>query len=153
MKKYLKEIKEEVALCRKYIDECNISAPKSEHEKLALKVASGCEQTLSALADEIKKDRWISTEEAMPEEHDSIFAKFKGTDKWCNSFWEKNSNTVLVVLVNNLDEDNFVVGTGKTIDGEWTTESMLLKDRAHVVYWMPFPKFDPKEEMKNSKEL
>ena len=74
MKKYLKEIKEEAALCRKYIDECNISAPKSEHEKLALKVASGCEQTLSALADEIKKDRWISTEEAMPEEHDSIFA-------------------------------------------------------------------------------
>ena len=110
-----------------------------------MKIASDCEQTLSALADEIKKGGWISVEEAMPEEHDSIFAKFKGTDKWCNSFWEKNSNTVLVVLVNNLDEDNFVVGTGKTIDGEWTTESMLLKDRAHVVYWMPFPKFELKE--------
>lgn len=50
-----------------------------------------------------------------------------------------------MVLVNNLDEDNFVVGTGKTIDGEWTAESMLLKDRANVVYWMPFPKFEPKE--------
>ena len=108
-----------------------------------MKIASSCEQTLSALADEIKKDRWISTEEAMPEEHDSIFAKFKGTDKWCNSFWEKNSNTVLVVLVN--DEDNLVVGTGKTINGKWTTVPMTLKDRAHVVYWMPFPKFEPKE--------
>ena len=55
MKKYLKEIKEEVALCQKYIDECDIFASKSEHEKLALKIASSCEQTLSALADEIKK--------------------------------------------------------------------------------------------------
>lgn len=55
MKKYLKEIKEEAALCRKYIDECNISAPKSEHEKLALKVASGCERTLKALMGEIEK--------------------------------------------------------------------------------------------------
>jgi hypothetical protein len=145
LKKYLKEIKEEVALCQKYIDECDIFASKSEHEKLALKIASDCEQTLSALADEIKKGGWISVEEAMPEEHDSIFAKFKGTDKWCNSFWEKNSNTVLVVLVNNHDEDNFVVGTGKTIGGEWTTEPMLLKDRMHVAYWMPFPKFEPKE--------
>ena len=143
MKKYLKEIKEEATLCQKYIDECNIFAPKSEYEKLALKIASSCEQTLSALADEIKKDRWISTEEAMPEEHDSIFAKFKGTDKWRNSFWKKNSNTVLVVLVN--DEDNLVVGTGKTINGKCTTVPMTLKDRAHVVYWMPFPKFEPEE--------
>jgi hypothetical protein len=143
LKKYLKEIKEEAALCQKYIDECNIFAPKSEREKLALKIASSCEQTLSALADEIKKNDWISVEEAMPEEHDSIFAKLKGTDKWCNSFWEKNSNTVLVVLVN--DEDNLIVGTGKTINGKWTTVPMTLKDRAHVVCWMPFPKFEPKE--------
>lgn len=145
MKKYLKEIKEEAALCQKYIDECDIFASKSEHEKLALKIASDCEQTLSALADEIKKGGWISVEEAMPEEHDSVFAKFKGTDKWCNSFWEKNSNTVLVVLASNLDENNFVVGTGKTINGMWTTVPMLLKDRMHVAYWMPFPKFEPKE--------
>lgn len=145
MKKYLKEIKEEVTLCQKYIDECDIFASKSEHEKLALKIASDCEQTLSALADEIKKNDWISVKEAMPEEHDSVFAKFKGTDKWCNSFWEKNSNTVLVVLASNRDENNFVVGTGKTINGMWTTVPMLLKDRMHVAYWMPFLKFDPKE--------
>ena len=56
---------------------------------------------------------------------------------------EKNSNTVLVVLVN--DEDNLVVGTGKTINGKWTTVPMLLKDRMHVAYWMPLPKFEPKE--------
>ena len=66
--KYLKEIKEEVALCRKYIDECNIFAPKSEYEKLALKIASNCEQTLSALEDEIKKNDWVSVYKAMPEE-------------------------------------------------------------------------------------
>ena len=76
MKKYLKEIKEEAALCQKYIDECNIFAPKSEYEKLALKIASSCEQTLSALADEIEKNDWISVEEAMPEERDSIFCSW-----------------------------------------------------------------------------
>lgn len=57
----------------------------------------------------------------------------------------KKIQTVLVVLVNNYDEDNFVVGTGKTINGEWTAVPMLLKDRMHVAYWMPFPKFEPKD--------
>lgn len=153
MKKYLKEIKEEAALCQKYIDECNIFAPKSEYEKLALKIASSCEQTLSALADEIEKNDWISVEEAMPEERDSIFAKFKGTDKWCNSFWEKNSNTVLVVLVNNYDEDNFVVGTGKTINGEWTAVPMLLKDRCMLLTGCRFQNLNRRMLRMNKNDL
>ena len=57
----------------------------------------------------------------------------------------KKFKHVLVVLVNNHDEDNFVVGTGKTINSEWTTVPMLLKHRMHVACWMPFPKFEPKE--------
>ena len=69
----------------------------------------------------------------------------KGPTSGAIRFGKKNSNTVLVVLVNNHDEDNFVVGPGGTINGEWTTVPMMLKGRMHVAYWMPFPKFEPKE--------
>ena len=32
---------------------------------------------------------WIPCNEKMPEEHDSIFTKLKGTDKWSNAMFEK----------------------------------------------------------------
>lgn len=145
MKKYLNEIKEEAALCRKYIDECDIFAPKSEHEKLALKIASDCEQTLGALTNEIEKDGWISVDEAMPEERDSIVDTFKKLISDTSRPVKKQSRVVLVVIVNNYNKNNFIVGTGKTINGEWETVPLTLQGRAHVAYWMPFPKFDPKE--------
>lgn len=138
MKKYLKEIKEEVALCQKYIDECDIFASKSEHEKLALKIASDCEQTLSALADEIKKNDWVSVDEVMPEERVSNFAKYKGTNLWRDSYWEKSSRHVLVVLVNDHDSGIFSVGIGYTVDGQWEIASGA-EPHSHVAYWMPFP--------------
>lgn len=138
MKKYLKEIKEEVALCQKYIDECDIFASKSEHEKLALKIASDCEQTLSALADEINKNDWVSVDEAMPEERVSEFAKCKRTNLWSDSFWEKASRHVLVVLVDDYDSSIFRVGVGYTLDGQWKIASGAMP-HSHVAYWMPFP--------------
>lgn len=33
---------------------------------------------------------WILCNERLLEERDSIFAKFKGTDKWKNGMFEKN---------------------------------------------------------------
>lgn len=33
---------------------------------------------------------WIPVSERLPEEHDSIFAKFKGTDNWKRGMFEKN---------------------------------------------------------------
>ena len=35
------------------------------------------------------KQRWIPCDVRMPEEHDSIFAKFKGSDRWNSLMWEK----------------------------------------------------------------
>lgn len=147
MKRYLKEIEKEIALCQEYIMKCDLmsrSSSPNEQEKLAFEIASDCHQTLSALAGEIEENDWISVDEKMPEEQDSIFAKFKGTDKWCELFWERQSSTVLTILTSNSEQD-FVVGTGKTIDGEWRTTPLTLQDELHVIYWMPFPKFDPKE--------
>lgn len=42
---------------------------------------------------------WIPCSERMPEERDSIFKKFKGTDKWRNAMFEKMSDNVNVTVV------------------------------------------------------
>ena len=95
------------------MDECDIFAPKSEHEKLALKIASDCEQTLMALTNEIEKDGWISV-------------------------WGKSSKHVLVVLVDDYDSSIFGVGIGYTLDGQWKIASGAMP-HSHITYWMPFP--------------
>lgn len=66
MKRYLKEIEKEIALCQEYIMKCDL--PRCEQEKLAFEIASDCHQTLSALAGEIEENDWISVDEKMPEE-------------------------------------------------------------------------------------
>ena len=38
----------------------------------------------------LKSTNWIPVSERLPEEHDSIFAKFKGTDNWKRGMFEKN---------------------------------------------------------------
>ena len=39
-----------------------------------------------------EKPGWIPVTERLPEEHDSIFAKFKGTEKWKNDFLRASSD-------------------------------------------------------------
>lgn len=39
-----------------------------------------------------KENGWIPVSERLPEEHDSIFAKFKGTDNWKRGMFEKHLN-------------------------------------------------------------
>lgn len=81
-------------------------------------------------------NRWIPCEDGqnMPEEHDSIFAKFKGTDKWNEVMFEKLSDDVNVTV-------EFEDGTRKTrtlytIDGKWKIDSTL---KYKVIAWRPFP--------------
>ena len=38
--------------------------------------------SIRAMEKETKNNGWILVEEKMPPEHDSIFAKLKGTDRW-----------------------------------------------------------------------
>lgn len=45
---------------------------------------------LDALAQDEKENGWIPVSERLPEEHDSIFAKFKGTNNWKRGMFEKN---------------------------------------------------------------
>ena len=45
------------------------------------------------------KNRWIPVSDKMPEERDSMFAKFKGTSKLKEAMFEKISKDVLVTIL------------------------------------------------------
>lgn len=83
---------------------------------------------------------WVPVNERLPEEHDSIFKKFKGTSKWDTAMYEKSSGYVNVTV-------EYIDGTrlttrACTTDGIWKTDNPLLTGK--VVAWMPDP--DPYKE-------
>ena len=85
-------------------------------------------------------NKWIKCSDEMPEEQETIFAKFKGTDKWSPAMFAQISEYVRVVIV-------FAHGTRRvshshTIDGKWECEKSPLKRT--VTHWMPNPEL-PKE--------
>lgn len=84
---------------------------------------------------------WIPCSERMPEERDSIFKKFKCTDKWRNAMFEKMSDNVNVTV-------EFEGGTrmsmkGYTVDGKWKPDTAV---KCKVIAWMPLPEpYRPEE--------
>lgn len=48
--------------------------------------------------EETENKEWIPVTKKMPEEHDSIFAKLKGTDEWKPAMFEKISKNVLATV-------------------------------------------------------
>lgn len=78
---------------------------------------------------------WIPCSEQLPEEHDSMFAKLKGTDKWYDAMFEKISDDVNATV-------EFEDGTRKTMtlhtnDGKWNTNNRIVK--FNVIAWQPLP--------------
>ncbi len=71
----------------------------------------------------------------MPEEHDSIFAKLKGTDKWSDVMFEKSSADVNVTI--EFEDGKRTTKTLHTIDGEWNGGQRGVKFK--VVAWQPLP--------------
>lgn len=71
------------------------------------------------------KYEWILCSEQLPEEHDSIFAKFKGTDKWNNAMFEKISDNVNVTV--EFEDRKRKTMTLHTIDGKWKTDRGIVK--------------------------
>lgn len=83
----------------------------------------------------VERTRWIPVSERLPEERDSIFAKFKGTDKWKNGMFEKTSGTVIVTVCSN--DGSYRTTTAHTNDGKWKINTFLHEEK--VVAWMPLP--------------
>lgn len=81
---------------------------------------------------------WISVKDRLPEEHDSLFAKYEHLSK---HMWAKESDNVIVYV-------RFPDGTGRATEGRlqdgkwWTRISPAIEPV--VTYWRPFPE-PPKE--------
>lgn len=84
--------------------------------------------------------QWTSVKDGLPEEHDSIFARYYDTEKWCKSMFRKLSDEVLVVL--KFEDGSHMVTTSKTHDGAWFLKSIR---RETVTHWMKLPA-PPKED-------
>lgn len=92
-------------------------------------------ETLQELVDKADPLEWISVTEKLPEEHDSIFAKLYGTDKWDSKLHRTVSNRVLVTV--QCDDGTRFVKESHTRDGEWADEKKCINCK--VVAWSPLP--------------
>ena len=85
--------------------------------------------------------KWISVKDRLPEEKESMFAKFHDTEKWSRAMWVKESETVLVGVA--FPDGGQKVTVGRLRDGKWsTTVSQVIPHT--VTHWMPMPE-PPKE--------
>ena len=82
------------------------------------------------------EQRWIPVSERLPEEHESMFARFYGSERWNRSMWLRQSDRVLVT--SELADGTRINETARTRDGEWKPDHTILK--REIVAWMPMPK-------------
>lgn len=101
--------------------------------------------TLRELIEKVESFEWIPVSEMLPREHDSIFAKWYGTDKWNSNLWRTVSNRVLVTV--KYDDGTRIVKESHTRDGEWPDEKKCRNCK--VVAWMPLP--NPYKENQNER--
>lgn len=103
------------------------------------------QMVLLKLVDKADSFEWIPVSEKLPDEHDSIFAKFYGTDKWDDAFWRTSSKEVLVTI----EYEGGIRGvtSSYTTDGKWEIEKRVKFRKCKVVAWMPLPK--PYKEKEN----
>lgn len=87
---------------------------------------------LQELVDKADSFEWIPVSERLPEEHDSIFAKLYGTDKWDSKLHRTVSTRVLVTV--QCDDGTRFVKESHTRDGEWADEKKCINCK--VVAWM-----------------
>ena len=78
---------------------------------------------------------WIPCSERLPEEHESIWAKAKGTDRWSEAMWEKQSDEVIVTEL--FEDGTTRTDTACTHDGEWYVKVKIVKRK--IIAWMPLP--------------
>lgn len=101
---------------------------------------SDCQRVISAMDDD---PGWISVTERMPDEHESLFARYKGTDKWFNGMFMTISD--LVIICAEYENGERIVKTANTTEGIWKVKDSFYPCR--VTHWIPLP--NPKKEDRN----
>ena len=86
-------------------------------------------------ATEIYLGRWTPVTEKMPEEKDTMFAKFWGTDKWNEYMFRKRSDLVEVTV--ELEDGTRYTDASRTRDGKWDIEMNHGAVKKKVVAWKP----------------
>ena len=92
------------------------------------------EEEQKKVIERLKAKNWIPVSERLPEEYDSIFAKFKGTDNWKRGMFEKTSKYVIATVI--FDDGAVLVEQAHT-HGIWRTDNEVLGGTA--VAWMEYP--------------
>lgn len=82
-----------------------------------------------------ENEGWILVEDGLPEERNSMFAKWKGTDKWSESMFEKISSDVNVTV--EYEDGTRQTITAHTLDGKWALPNRVVKQK--VIAWRPLP--------------
>ncbi len=92
-------------------------------------------ETIGEQEENLDESDWIRVNDEMPVERDSMFAKFKGTNKWKTGMFEKVSRNVLVTVEYDNGERHTEVA--HTVDGRWKLEMRILN--AKVIAWKEKP--------------
>jgi hypothetical protein len=79
---------------------------------------------------------WIPVSVRLPDEHESMFTKFKGTAKWNENMFERTTKTVLCTVK---FSNGMVVTTGRLNDGKWNLDVCEWTKDFKVIAWMSFP--------------
>lgn len=87
------------------------------------------------IANGVTIQRWIPVTERLPEERDSIFTSFYGTEKWQDGMFLKCSDTVLASV--EYEDGKRRVKAIITKDGKWDLSKMYRASK--VTHWMPLP--------------
>ena len=95
------------------------------------------QRVLMKLVEKAESFEWIPVSERLPDEHDSIFARLYGTDKWNDAFWRTKSKEVLVTI--EYEDGTRIVKSSHTTDGKWALEKIATLNEFKVVAWIPFP--------------
>lgn len=82
-----------------------------------------------------ENEGWILVEDGLPEERNSMFAKWKGTDKWSEFMFEKISSDVNVTV--EYEDGTRQTITAHTLDGKWALPNRVVKQK--VIAWRPLP--------------
>lgn len=93
------------------------------------------------IANGVTVQEWISVKDRLPDEHESLFARYKGTDKWRNAMFTTISDRVIVCA--EYENAKRIVKTANTVDGLWKVKDIFCPCK--VTHWMPLPQ-PPKGE-------
>lgn len=80
-------------------------------------------------------DSWTPVTKKMPEEKDTMFAKYWGTDRWNKYMFRRKSELVEVTV--ELEDGTRYTDASRTYDGKWDVEERHGAVKKKVVAWKP----------------